>query len=166
MHDVMAGVITTSLTHAKSELIMTCRTRLNVVGLLVVGLALAPAAQAQHYRGSHDGGYRGSHGRDHRGGHGGDATAAIIGGIIGLGLGAAIAGAGQPPAYYGPPPAYYPYPGYYPPPPPTVYYGAPSYRAPAPIYAPAPGYAPRTSGSSADSLNRQELNRLQTAPPY
>ena len=48
--------------------------------------------------------------------------AAIIGGIIGLGVGAAIASNGYyaappPPVYYGAPPAYY----YAPPPP--VYYG-------------------------------------------
>src|SRR5271170_4266143 len=60
---------------------------------------------------------------------------AIIGGLIGLGVGAAIAGSAAPPAYgygYGPPPpAYYPPPPgyyspppqYYAPPPPPVYYG-------------------------------------------
>jgi hypothetical protein len=141
----------------QSELIMACRTRLQIVALLVAGLAFAPAAQAQHHRGSYGGG--------HRGGHGGDATGAIIGGIIGLGLlGAAISAANQPPAYYAPPPVYYPNPGYYPPPPPTVYYGTPSYGAPA--YAPAPSYAPQTGGGSANDLNRQELNRLQAAPAY
>jgi len=60
-------------------------------------------------------------GNYHRGG-GNAAGAAIIGGIIGLGVGAAIAsqgyyGAPPPPVYYGSPPAYY----YAPPPP--VYYG-------------------------------------------
>jgi hypothetical protein len=57
---------------------------------------------------------------------------AIIGGLIGLGVGIAIAGSNPPPpgygappgAYYPPPPGYYaPPPGYYPPPPPAVYYG-------------------------------------------
>ena len=145
----------------KSEMIMASRTRLQIVALLVAGLAFSPAAQAQHHRGSY-GGHRG-------GGHGGDATAAIIGGIIGLGLlGAAIGAANQPPAYYSPPPVYYPYPGYNTPTPPTVYYGAPSYRAPAPApaYSPAPSYAPQAGGNSTEELNRQELNRLQGAPVY
>jgi hypothetical protein len=136
---------------------MAYRIHLQIVALLVAsGLALAPAAQAQHHRGTYGG--------SHRGGHGGDATGAIIGGIIGLGLlGAAIGAANQPPAYYPPPPVYYPNPGYYTPPPPTVYYGAPSYPAP---YSAAPGYAPQPAGSAGD-LNRQELNRLQgTPPPY
>ena len=39
----------------------------------------------------------------------------------------------------------------------------PSYGAPA--YAPAQGYAPRPS-SSANDLNRQQLNQLTTAPQY
>jgi len=39
----------------------------------------------------------------------------------------------------------------------------PSYAAPA--YAPSPGYAPRSSGSAND-LNRQELNRVGSAPQY
>jgi hypothetical protein len=60
-------------------------------------------------------------GNYHRGGGGNAAGAAIIGGIIGLGVGAAIASHGYygapPPVYYGSPPAYY----YAPPPP--VYYG-------------------------------------------
>jgi hypothetical protein len=41
----------------------------------------------------------------------------------------------------------------------------PSYYAPAPAYAPAQGYAPRPS-SSANDLNRQQLNQLTTAPQY
>ena len=41
----------------------------------------------------------------------------------------------------------------------------PSYYPPAPAYAPSPGYAPRSSGSAND-LNRQQLNQLETAPPY
>ena len=58
---------------------------------------------------------------------------AVVGGLLGLGLGLAIAGSTPPPAYgYGPPPpAYYPPPpgyyapppGYYAPPPPSIYYG-------------------------------------------
>jgi len=48
------------------------------------------------------------------------AGAAIVGGLVGLGVGAAIASGG----YYAPPPVYYgPPPGYYAPPPPAVYYG-------------------------------------------
>ena len=41
----------------------------------------------------------------------------------------------------------------------------PSYYGPAPSYAPAPGYAPGSS-SSANDLNRQQLNQLTTAPQY
>lgn len=105
---------------------MPSRTRLLVAAAFLAALAVPPAAQAQHYR-------------DHRGGHyyryeghrhGDEVGAAILGGIIGLGLGAAIAGASQPPppTYYPPPPAYSPPPGYYYPPsyynpPPPNYYG-------------------------------------------
>ena len=75
-------------------------------------LALAPFAHADRYHG-------GWHG------HGGGAAvgAAIAGGLIGLGLGAAAA---SNPYYYSyaPPPVYYGYPyGYYYAPPPPVYYG-------------------------------------------
>jgi hypothetical protein len=45
-----------------------------------------------------------------------------------------------------------------PPPPPPPSYGAPA-------YAPTQGYAPRPS-SSANDLNRQQLNQLTTAPQY
>jgi hypothetical protein len=41
----------------------------------------------------------------------------------------------------------------------------PSYYPSAPAYAPAQGYAPRPS-SSANDLNRQQLNQLTTAPQY
>jgi hypothetical protein len=85
---------------------------------LITGLALAPAAA--HAEDWHHGG----HGRDYHRGGGNAAGAAIIGGIVGLGLGAAIASnsyggyyAPPPPVYYGPPA------GYYAPPPPAVYYG-------------------------------------------
>ena len=81
-----------------------------VAAVVIVILAAAPA-QARDWRG------RG----DYRRGGGGGASAAVIGGLIGLGLGAAIAsgnrGYAPPPAYYGAPP------GYYAPPPPAVYYG-------------------------------------------
>jgi len=96
---------------------MSARMRLLVTAVLV-GLVLAPVTQAREWRG---------HGRDYGHHHGsGDAGAAIIGGLIGLGLGAAIASGGYaaPPAYYGPPPVYYgPPSAYYPSAPPPVYYG-------------------------------------------
>jgi hypothetical protein len=83
-------------------------TALSLAGLLAVGPA---QARDWHGRGGWNGGY-------HRGG---GAGAAIAAGLIGLGVGAAIASSGgyaaPPPAYYGPPP------GYYRPPPPAVYYG-------------------------------------------
>jgi hypothetical protein len=79
--------------------------------VVVAGLAIAPAAHAAEW-----------HGHGHPYHHGNNAGAAIVGGLVGLGLGAAIASGGYygyyaPPAYYGPPP------GYYTPPPPAVYYG-------------------------------------------
>jgi hypothetical protein len=87
--------------------------RVMTAALLVVAVATAPAAQA---RDRHDrGGWRGGN-RDH--GRGNAAGAAIIGGLLGLGLGAAVASRGYapPPAYYGASPGYYA-------PPPAVYYG-------------------------------------------
>lgn len=96
---------------------MICRMRFPALALLIAEVAMAPAAPAAdwHYHG-HPGPGRyyapGYHG-------GGDAAAAaIVGGLIGLGIGAAITSGG---AY--PPPAYGPPPGYYGPPPPGVYYG-------------------------------------------
>jgi hypothetical protein len=90
---------------------ITFRMRSVAAAVVVALLAVAPA-QARDWHG------RGDY---HRGGHGGGAGAAIVGGLIGLGLGAAIASGNQgyapPPAYYGSPP------GYYAPPPPAVYYG-------------------------------------------
>jgi len=81
-----------------------------------LSLAVAPAVQARDW---HGGDWHGGYRHDYRGHRGGNAGAAIIGGLIGLGLGAAIASGGgaPPPAYYAPPP------GYYAPPPPAVYYG-------------------------------------------
>ena len=82
-----------------------------VAALSLVGLLAVAPAQARDWHGRGGGGH-------HSGG--GGAGAAIAAGIIGLGLGAAIASGGYatpPPAYYGPPP------GYYAPPPPAVYYG-------------------------------------------
>jgi hypothetical protein len=96
----------------KRRLDMARRTRLLIAALAVVGMSAAVPAQARDYR--H---YR-HYEHHHRGGNA--AAAAIIGGIIGLGVGAAIAGSA--------PPAYYPPPGYYPPP--AVYYGSPYYGRP------------------------------------
>jgi hypothetical protein len=77
---------------------------------LVAGLAVAPAAYAAHWHGGPGPYYH----------HGNNVGAAVVGGLIGLGVGAAIASGG----YYAPPPVYYgPPTGYYAPPPPTVYYG-------------------------------------------
>ena len=81
---------------------------------LSTGLAIAPAAHADRW---HDGHYN-----HHRGG-GNAAGAAVIGGLVGLGVGAAIASGGRY-GYYAPPPVYYGAPGYYAAPaPPSVYYG-------------------------------------------
>src|SRR5579864_8363693 len=77
---------------------------------LALSLAVAPAVYARDGHGGE------RHGGD-RGHHGGNVGGAVIGGLIGLGLGAAIAGSSAPPAYYEPPS------GYYAPPPPAVYYG-------------------------------------------
>jgi hypothetical protein len=97
---------------------MVSRASILGAAALVASLALAPAAHADRWRG-----YRGYH---HH--HGGNAAgAAIIGGLVGLGLGAAIAsGSGYYgyPGYYTTPYSYYaPPPAYYTPPPPPVYYG-------------------------------------------
>jgi hypothetical protein len=88
--------------------------RLLSTAALVAGLALAPAAHAARWHG----------GYYHHGGSGA-AGAAIIGGLVGLGVGAAIASSGgYAPGYYAPPYSYYgPPPAYYTPPPPAVYYG-------------------------------------------
>jgi hypothetical protein len=85
---------------------------------LVAALAMGPAAHAEHW---HGGGGNYHH-------HNGNAAgAAIIGGLVGLGLGAAITSNGGyygSPGYYAPPYSYYgPPPAYYTPPPPPVYYG-------------------------------------------
>jgi hypothetical protein len=124
----------------EDEAAMVYRARFSILAVFVAILAFAPAAQAQHHRHGHHGGHHGGSG----------VGAAIAGGLIGLGLGAAIAGASQAPPYYAPPPVYYP-PAYYPP--------APAYQA----YA---GYAAALGDKSAASLNRQELNRLRAFPYY
>jgi hypothetical protein len=91
---------------------MAFRARFLPTAVVVAGLAIVPGAHAEW------------HGHEHHSHHGNNAGAAIIGGLVGLGLGAAIASGGgyyyaPPPVYYGAPPGSYPY--YYPPPP--VYYG-------------------------------------------
>jgi hypothetical protein len=90
---------------------MSYRARLIVAALMAAAIVFAPPAEARR----------------------GYAGAAIVGGLIGLGIGAAIAGSTPPPpvGYYPPPPAYYPPPpmyygpppAYYAPPPPAFYYG-------------------------------------------
>ena len=95
---------------------MVLRARLLSTAALVDALAVAPAVYAERW---HGGGYH------HHGGNA--AGAAIVGGLVGLGLGAAIASSGGyygAPGYYAPPYSYYgPPSGYYTPAPPPVYYG-------------------------------------------
>jgi hypothetical protein len=94
---------------------MAFRARNLSAAALVAGLALAPAAHADRWHGHyhHDGGNA--------------AGAAIVGGLVGLGLGAAVASSGGYygyPGYYATPYSYYtPPPAYYTPAPPPVYYG-------------------------------------------
>lgn len=77
------------------------------LGMALAATALTAAAPADAQRW---GGYRGHW---HRGGGGNAAAGALIGGAIGLGLGAAIASSNRGRVYYAPPP---------PPPPPAYYY--------------------------------------------
>ena len=95
---------------------MVLRARLLSTAALVAALAVAPAVHAERW---HGGGYQ------HHGGNA--AGAAIVGCLVGLGLGAAIASSGGyygAPGYYAPPYSYYgPPSGYYTPAPPPVYYG-------------------------------------------
>ena len=93
------------------------------IGRVTAGLAAlalvagATAASAQPYRG---GGYYGGRGHHH---NGNDVGVAIAGGIVGLALGAAIAGNNNGPRYdrgY----------GYAPPPPPPRYYDGYGYARP------------------------------------
>lgn len=101
---------------------MVFRARVLGTAMIVAGMALGPAAHAQHWHGGwgHDGG-------NYHHDRGNAAGAAIIGGIVGLGLGAAIASGGGyygSPGYYTPPYAYSgPPSAYYSPAPPSVYYG-------------------------------------------
>ncbi|MBV9757947.1 MAG: hypothetical protein JO047_12905 [Alphaproteobacteria bacterium] len=95
---------------------MKTRTTLLAALPIAAALVLAPLAHARDrdWRGGHWDGWHGNpgwHGDSHH--HGGDAAAAaIIGGLVGLGLGAALAN--QYPAYAPPPVAYPPYYGYAP----------------------------------------------------
>lgn len=85
-----------------------------IAAALAASLTVASAAEA---RDGHDRAWHGD--RGHRRG-GGGVGAAVIGGLLGIGIGAALASGG----YAAPPPAYYASPpGYYAPPPPAVYYG-------------------------------------------
>jgi hypothetical protein len=96
---------------------MAVLTRILSTATVAAGLAIAPAAHADHWHGHHGGNAAG---------------AAIIGGLVGLGVGAAIASSGgyhgapgyYAPGYYAPPYSYYgPPSAYYTPAPPPVYYG-------------------------------------------
>ena len=83
----------------------------------VTGLTVGTAADAQRFGGYRGGYYGGYHGGYHRGGIG-PGGAAVLGGLVGLGVGAAIADSHR--GYgYGPGPYYHGYygPGYRP------YYG-------------------------------------------
>jgi len=92
--------------------------------LALGGVTLGAAAPAEaRWHGGYHGGYYG-----HRYHHGGTSTA-LAAGIIGLGVGAAIA---SDRGYYGRGYGYYDYaPAYYapPPPPPGYYYGGPVCRS-------------------------------------
>ncbi|MGH7047036.1 MAG: hypothetical protein ACREE2_11695 [Stellaceae bacterium] len=90
--------------------------RIMTAAAFAATLAVAPQLHAADWHHGHSH-YRG-------GGHGNAAGAAIVGGIIGLGVGAAIASNSYNRYYAPPPPVYYGYPNssYYAPPPP-VYYG-------------------------------------------
>ncbi len=94
------------------------------VALAATALTTAAPADAQRW-GGYGRGYGGGWGGYHHRGGGNVAGAAVLGGILGLGVGAAIASSNRP-RYYDR--------GYYdaPPPPPRVYYEAPvaTYYAP------------------------------------
>ena len=102
---------------------MALSARLLGTAALVAGLAIGPAAHAERWHGGW--------GHHHSGGNA--AGAAILGGLLGLGVGAAIAANGgyygypgyyYAPGYYAPPYSYYrPPSAYYTPTPPPVYYG-------------------------------------------
>ncbi len=101
-----------------------------VAASLLAGATVAATAPAEAQRWHGGGGYY--HGGYHDGWHrGGVSTGtAVAAGLLGLGIGAAIASSDRGPGYYDggyyappPPPAYgYGYGYYAPPPPPPVYY--------------------------------------------
>ncbi len=99
-----------------------------------VALLVAPTAHAD-WRGGH--GYGPHYGYPYHGGgyHGGGGVGVVAGALLGLGVGAVIAGALAPPVYVAPPPVVYA-------PPPVMYAAPPVMYAPAPrvVYAPAPAY--------------------------
>ena len=85
------------------------------IALGATALATTAPADAQRYGGYRGGGYHG--GGYHRGGIGAGG-AAVLGGLVGLGVGAAIASNNRPYygggyGYYGPGPRYGYYNGYY-----------------------------------------------------
>ena len=98
-----------------------------VVSLAAAGLALAPTADAQPFRGGY-GGYHGGYGgygyhggyHGYRGGYGYRGGNFVGGALLGLGLGAVVGSALAPPVVYAPPP-----PVVYAPPP--VVYARPAY---------------------------------------
>jgi hypothetical protein len=112
---LLAGIVYrvhTFYANLLKEWIMAVRVRLLTTAALIAGLAItAPSVHAERWHG---------HGYYHRHNGGNAAAGAIIGGLVGLGIGAAIASGG----------------GYYPAPPPPVYYGAPPgyYQPPPPVY--------------------------------
>jgi hypothetical protein len=108
-HSSPAGVFSIPVTN---ELSIAMHIRSLTAAAVAAALALSPTAKAADW-----------HGNYHHGG-GAPVGAAIAGGIVGLGVGAAIASGGYSPYYYAPPPpVYYGYPNSYYAPPPAVYYG-------------------------------------------
>ncbi len=101
-----------------------------VAASLLAGATVAAAApaEAQRWHGGR-GYYHGGYGGWHRGGV--STGTAVAAGLLGLGVGAAIASSDRGPGYYGggyyapppPPPPAYGYGYYAPPPPPPGYYG-------------------------------------------
>lgn len=97
---------------SRFRLLMRSATALAVLGAVIVPVVLPAPAQAWWGPG------------------------AVVGGtLLGLGIGAAVAGAYAPRVYYPPPVYYVPPPAYYYAPPPAYYVPPP----PPPV-APAPGY--------------------------